>query len=75
MPTVKQSATLYIEKGIELPMSPPIVIYGKAKDGLVVCQLHISAIGVTVTGPKGKVLCGWEWDALAEHAQEQSTQS
>jgi hypothetical protein len=56
-------------------MSPPIVVYGKGKDGKVVCQLHISATGVMVTGPKGGELCGFGWEALAQHAQELSTQS
>ena len=75
MPEVLRSATLYIEKGIDLPMSPPIVIYGKGKNGRVVCQLHISATGVMITGPKGGKLYGFEWEALAKHAEKLSTQS
>lgn len=75
MPQIKQSATLYVEKGIDLPMSPPIVIFGKGKDGKVACQLHISATGVMITGPKGGELYGFEWEGLAEHAQELSKQS
>lgn len=60
MPTIKQGATLYVEKGIDLPMSPPIIVHGKGKDGKVVCQLHITATGVMITGPKGRELYGWE---------------
>lgn len=71
MPTVKRSATLSIEAGFELPMGPPLVVYGKGMDGKVVCQLHINATGITITGPKGKVICGpINWDQLAELAKD-----
>lgn len=50
MPEILRSATLSIEQGIDLPMSPPIVIIGRGKDGKAICQLHISATGVMITG-------------------------
>jgi hypothetical protein len=51
-------------------MSPAIVIIGKGKDGKAVCQLHINATGVAITGPKGAVICNLNWDGLVELAKK-----
>lgn len=64
MPDIKRSATLSIEQGIQLPMSPPIVIVGRGKDGKPVCQLHINATGVLFTGPKGGQVANLNWGQL-----------
>jgi|GEM_PF-5758620 len=69
MPPVKRSATLSVPQGIDLPMSPPIVIIGRGLDGKPVCQLHISATGVSITGPRGATIRGLNWDELVELAQ------
>jgi hypothetical protein len=69
MPEILRSATLQIAQGIDLPMGPPIVIIGRGKDGKAVCQLHISATGVTITGPRGAEIRGFNWDQLVEWAQ------
>lgn len=67
-----RSATLSIEQGIQLPMGPPIVIIGKEKDGKAVCQLHINATGVVITGPKGAEIRSLYWNELVELAKRQS---
>jgi hypothetical protein len=69
MPEILRSATLSIEQGIDLPMSPPIVIIGRGKDGKAVCQLHISATGVVIAGPRGAEIRSLYWDQLVELAQ------
>jgi hypothetical protein len=70
MPEILRSATLYIEKGIDLPMSPPIVVVGRGTNRKAVCQLHINATGVVITGPKGAVIRNLNWDQLVELAQK-----
>ncbi len=69
MPEILRSATLSIEQGIDLPMSPPIVIVGREKDGRAVCQLHINATGVVITGPKGAKIRSLYWNELVELAK------
>ena len=69
MPEILRSATLSIEQGIHLPMSPPIIIIGRGKDGKAVCQLHINATGVVITGPRGAQIRNLNWDQLVELAQ------
>ncbi len=69
MPEVLRSATLSIEQGIDLPMSPPIIVIGRGKDRKPVCQLRISATGVVITGPRGRELRNFNWDELVELAQ------
>jgi hypothetical protein len=69
MPEILRSATLSIEQGIDLPMSPPIVIIGRGKDGKAVCQLHISATGVTIAGPRGAEIRNLHWEGLVQLAQ------
>ncbi len=66
---MKRSATLLIEQGIHLPMSPPIVIVGRGKDGKAVCQLHINATGVVITGPKDAEITNLDWNELVELAK------
>lgn len=69
MPEILRSATLSIEQGIDLPMSPPIVIIGRGTDGKAVCQLRINATGVVITGPRGAEIRNLNWDQLVELAQ------
>ena len=69
MPEILRSATLSIAQGIDLPMSPPIVIVGRGKDGKSLCQLHISATGVVIKGPKGAEIRNLTWDELVELAK------
>jgi len=69
MPEILRSATLSIEQGINLPMSPPLVIVGRGKDGKAVVQLHINATGVAITGPKGAVIRNLNWNDLVELAR------
>lgn len=64
MPEVKRSALLKIETGIELPISPPVIIVGRGADGKVVCKLEISAAGIWIAGPKGKQLANLNWEGL-----------
>lgn len=69
MPEILRSATLSIEQGIDLPMSPPVVVIGRGKDGKPVCQLFINATGVMIAGPRGAVIRDLNWDQLVELAQ------
>ncbi len=69
MPEILRSATLSIEQGIDLPMSPPIVIIRRGKDGKPVCQLPINATGVVITGPRGAAIRNLNWNELVELAE------
>jgi hypothetical protein len=69
MPEIRRSATLSIEQGIDLPMSPPLVITGRGKDGKPVCKLYINATGVEITGPRGAAIRNLNWNQLVELAQ------
>jgi hypothetical protein len=66
VPEILRSATLTIEQGIDLPMSPPVVVVGRGTDGKPVCHLYINATGVSITGPKGGELRNLNWDELVE---------
>jgi len=70
MPEIKRSATMKLDVNIELPMSPPIVVIGRDKDGEPICQLHISATGIMIAGPRGGALKGLYWDELIELAKQ-----
>jgi hypothetical protein len=66
---MKRKATLSIERGIDLPMLPPIVAVGRGTNGKAVCQLHITATGVEFAGPKGGQICNLYWEQVVELAQ------
>jgi hypothetical protein len=68
MPELLRSATLSIPTGIDLPMSPKLVVKGRGVDGKPVCQLEISATGVVIRGPKRKVIRKLNWDELVDLA-------
>jgi hypothetical protein len=70
MPEILRSASLLVQHEIGLPMSPPIVVTGKGKDGKNVCQLFINATGVAIAGPKGGVIREMNWEQLIQLAQE-----
>jgi hypothetical protein len=69
MPEIYRSATLSIEQGINLPMSPPLVIVGRGKDGKAVCQLYMSATGMTIAGPRGAEIRSFYWEDLVKFVQ------
>jgi hypothetical protein len=63
MPEMRRSATLSIEQGIDLPLSPPLTVIGRT-DGKAVCRVYINAAGLSIAGPKGAHIRGFNWDEL-----------
>lgn len=66
MPKMLRSTKLYIQHGVELPMSPSVAVEGKGKDGKIVCKLYINATGISVHGPKDALIRDIGWDDLIE---------
>jgi hypothetical protein len=69
MPEILRSATLQLPLQIELPMSPPMLVIGRGTEGNIVCQLEITATGVTISGPRGGNAQKFNWDELANLVQ------
>lgn len=71
MPEVLRSATLTIQHVIDLPMGPPVLVIGRDTSGATVCQVTINATGVTISGPRGRVIRDLNWEQLVQLAERE----
>jgi hypothetical protein len=60
-----------IEHEIDLPLSPPVEVIGRGRDGQAVCKLYINVAGISIHGPRGGLIRDLNWDDLVALASRQ----